>query len=73
MKEILECVDNFLEPLVLALTDLSLRVSISIFVFLLLWAIEIESILILKKNNIFVNSLLSAIIQDSGTRERNNV
>ena len=73
MKEILECVDNFLEPLVLALTDLSLRVSISIFVFLLLWAIEIESILILKKNNIFVNSLLDAIIQDSGTRERNNV
>ena len=73
MKKTLECIDNSPELLVLELTDLSLGVSIFIFMFLLLWAIRIKSVLILKENNISTNFLLDTTILYSSTRERSNV
>ena len=73
MEKILECIDNSPELLVLELTDLSLGVSIFIFMFLLLWAIRIKSVLISKENSISTNFLLDTTILYSSTRERSNV
>ena len=73
MEKTLECIDNSPELLVLELIDLSLGVSIFIFMFLLLWAIRIKSVLILKENNISTNFLLDTTILYSSTRERSNV
>ena len=73
MEETLECVDDFLELLALALTVLPLGLFISMFMFMLLLVIGLESILISKGNNVFASSLLGATIQDGGMRERSNV
>ena len=52
--------------------DQPLKVLISMFIFILLWFVRVNSILILKGNNVFTNSLLDTIIQDGGMKERSN-
>ena len=72
MDKTLKYIDDFLELLVLDTLDWSFGVSISMFVFILLWASGLNSRLFLNKENIFANSLLGATIQDGGIRERSN-
>ena len=52
--------------------DLSLGVFTFIFIFMLLWVIEEEVMLVIEGNNIFASSLLDATIQDGSIRERSN-
>ena len=52
--------------------DLSLGVFTFIFIFMLLWVIEEEVMLVIEENNIFASSLLDATIQDGSIRERSN-
>ena len=47
----------------------TLRVSTSIFMFMLFWTIGLENILVSKGDGVFTNSLLGATIQDGGKRE----
>ena len=67
-----ECTNGSLELLVLELFNWSLKVSISISMFILLWVAGLKDVKMSKINNVFANSLLDATIQDGGIRERSN-
>ena len=68
----LECVEDSLELLELVTNDLPLDISTSISIGTVVdRVIELFWILVVKRNNISANSLLSATIQDGGIRERN--
>ena len=70
MEEMLECVDDSLELLVLGLADWPLGVSMSISIALLRCAWGFEVKLISKGNCVLASSLLGATILDGGKRER---
>ena len=67
-----ECTNGSLELLVLELFNWPLKVSISISMFISLWVAGLKDVKMSKINNVFANSLLDAIIQDGGIRERSN-
>jgi len=68
----LECVEDSLELLELVTNDLPLDISTSISIGTVVdRVIELFWILVVKRNNISANSLLSTTIQDGGIRERN--
>jgi len=62
MEDTLECADITLELLVLILADLLLGVLISISMFILYCFNRLEWILVIKRNNVFVNFLLGITI-----------
>jgi len=70
MKDVLEWVDDSLELFLLEVPDLPLGVLMSIFMFeeFRTDGVSKESV----GNNVFANSLIGALIQDGGKRERSN-
>ena len=73
MDEVLELTDSSLELLVLEILNQPLRVSISMFMFMLLWVRGLDSKLRFKEKNIFANSLLGTTIQNGGVSKRSAV
>jgi len=70
IEKTLECAKDFLELLVLELTDWPLWVLMSISIAMLYYTCGLEDKLKTKGKCIFASSLLGTIIQDSNIRER---
>ena len=76
VNKVFECIEDSLELLLLKKTDLPLRISVLIFISMLkeFWVFKEDGkCLVILRNNIFTNSLISTTIQDSSKRERSDV
>ena len=62
MRERFECVNNYLELLVLEVVDLSLGISMFISMFESFWTTRLEKIFMLKKKDVFAKFLLGTTI-----------
>jgi len=74
MEDIFKWVDNSFKLFALEKADLPLEVLIFISILEVFWTNGmIKEFLVVLRNNIFANSLISTTVQDSSKKERSNV